>query len=164
MSEPRPSTPTFNHVAMSVPADLLDEAHRGEILRFYDEVFGWTEMPTMTEDRVRLVLRAYTNEQFVFVVADPDPMTCPEGDHFGMSVGTPAELYETLERAKKFRERDDRVEIEEVAVEDFRVLKLHSFYVRYRLPLRVEVQCFDWAEGFDGSSHPGDGGDGGDSA
>ncbi len=160
-TEPRKRIPRFNHVAMSVPADLLDEQGRTELLRFYGEVFGWTEMPTMSEDRVRLVLRAHDNEQFVFLVADPEPMTCPEGDHFGMSVGTTEELYETLERAKKFRETDARVEIEEIPVEDFTVLKLHSFYVRYRLPLRIEVQCFDWAEGVDGSSLPDSGnGDG----
>ena len=33
--------PRFNHVAMSLPADLLDERNRADITRFYDEVFGW---------------------------------------------------------------------------------------------------------------------------
>jgi hypothetical protein len=147
--------PTFNHVAMSVPADLLDREGRENLLRFYGEVFGWSEMPTLTEDRKRLVLRAYDNEQFVFIVADPEPMRCPQGDHFGMSVGTPAELHEMLDRARKFREQDPRVEIVEPQVEDFKVLQLHNFYVRYLLPLMVEVQCYEWAEGFDGSSQPG---------
>lgn len=41
-------TPRFNHVAMSVPADLLDERGRREICDFYDEVFGWKELPTLT--------------------------------------------------------------------------------------------------------------------
>ena len=146
--------PTFNHVAMSVPADGLDEPSREEILGFYGEVFGWTEMPTMTEDRVRLVLRVYNNEQFVFLHADPEPMRCPKLDHFGMSVGTPEQLYELLERARKFKTRDDRVEIVEPQVEDYKVLKLHNFYVRYLLPLMVEVQCYEWSEGFDGNSLP----------
>lgn len=146
--------PRFNHVAMSVAAELLDEQGRSEILAFYAEVFGWSEMPTLTEDRVRLVLRAYNNEQFVFLVADPQPMRCPDGDHFGMSVGSPRELLEMLERARKFRVRDDSVEIVEHEVEDYGVLKLHSCYVRYRLPLMIEVQCYEWAEGFDGNSLP----------
>ncbi len=138
--------PTFNHVAMSVPADRLGEQSREEILRFYGEVFGWTEMPTMTEDRVRLVLRVYNNEQFVFLHADPEPMRCPGLDHFGMSVGTPEQLYEMLERARQFKARDDRVEIVEPQVEDHKVLKLHNFYVRYRLPMMIEVQCYEWQE------------------
>jgi hypothetical protein len=146
--------PTFNHVALSVPAELLDERGRADLLRFYGEVFGWSEMPTLTQDRERLVLRAYNNEQFVFLVADPEPLRCPPGDHFGMSVGTPRELHEMLGRARKFRERDARVEIVEPEVEDFKVLKLHNFYVRYLLPLRVEVQCYEWAPGFDGGSLP----------
>jgi hypothetical protein len=147
-------TPTFNHVAISVPADALGEEGRAQILRFYGEVFGWTEMPTLTLDRERLVMRAYSNEQFVYVVADPKPMACGSLDHFGMSVGAPEELYEMLARARKFKEKDDRVEIVDPTVEDFRVLKLHNFYVRFGLPMLVEVQCFDWAEGVGPDSLP----------
>jgi hypothetical protein len=145
---------TFNHVAMSVPADLLDERGRAELLRFHSEVFGWTEMPTLTIDRERLVLRAYHNEQFVFLVADPEPMRCPRMDHFGMSVATPEELDELLARARKFRERDARVEIVDRHTDDYGVLKLHSFYVRYRLPLMLEVQCYEWAPGVGPDSLP----------
>jgi len=152
-SEPR--TPTFNHVAISLPPEALDAAGRAAILRFYADVFGWSEMPTMTEDRKRLVMRAYSNEQFVFLVADPEPMTAAPGDHFGMSVATPEELYAMHERATKFQRGDASVEIVEPTVEDFEVLKLHNFYVRYRLPLMVEVQCFDWAEGVGPDSMPG---------
>ncbi len=150
----RSRMPQFNHVAMSLPADTLDEAGRADILRFYGEVFGWTEMPTLTEDRVRLVLRAHSNEQFVFLVADPEPMVCPRMDHFGMSVGTPDELAAIRERARKFRERDPRVEIVDGEIEDYKVLKLHNFYVRYLLPMSVEVQCYEWAEGVDANSLP----------
>jgi hypothetical protein len=147
--------PTFNHVAMSVPADLLSAQSRSELLGFYGEVFGWTEMPTMTADRERLVLRVHSNEQFVFLIADPQPMACPRMDHFGLSVGAPAELYEAVERARKFRDRDPRVEIIEPEIEDYKVLKLHNFYVRYRLPMMVEVQCYEWAPGVGPSSLPG---------
>jgi hypothetical protein len=157
MSDPNPQRrlPTFNHVAMSVSADLLSAQSRAELLDFYGEVFGWTEMPTMTQDRERMVLRVHSNEQFVFLIADAQPMACPRMDHFGLSVGAPAELYETVERARKFRERDARVEIIEPEIEDYKVLKLHNFYVRYRLPLMVEVQCYEWAPGVGPASLPG---------
>jgi hypothetical protein len=151
----QPRLPTFNHIAMSVPPEALDAEGRAAILRFHADVFGWTEMPTMTEDRVRLVMRAYSNEQFVYLVADPEPMTAAKLDHFGMSVGTPDELYAMLDRARKFQQDDPQVEIVEPTVEDFKVLRLHNFYVRYRLPLMVEVQCFDWAEGVGPDSLPG---------
>ncbi len=138
--------PRFNHVAMSVPAELLSAAGRAELLRFYEDVFGWTEIPSLTEDEKRLVLQAYRNDQFVFLVADPKPMTCPGMDHFGMSVGSLQELEGMLERARKFKEQDDRVEIVERNTDDFKVVKLHNFYVRYRLPLMVEVQYYEWSE------------------
>ena len=142
----RQRKPRFNHVAMSVPAELLSAAGRAELLRFYEDVFGWTEIPSLTEDDKRLVLQAYRNDQFGFLVADPKPMTCPGMDHFGMSVGSLQELEGMLERARKFKEQDDRVEIVERNTDDFKVLKLHNFYVRYRLPLMVEVQYYEWSE------------------
>jgi hypothetical protein len=154
MTEKAKRRPRFNHVAMSVPADALDAAGRDDLLRFYDEVFGFTEMPGLTVDRERLVLRAYSNEQFVFIHADPEPMQCAKMDHFGMSVGSRAEFDEMIDRARKYREKDERVEIVEPQTEDYKVLKLHNFYVRYRLPLMIEVQCYEWAEGVDEQSLP----------
>src|SRR6266496_2709008 len=126
-STPQRRQPRFNHVAMSMPADALDETGRKEIVEFYREVFGWEELPTLTEDRHRLVLQAYNYEQFVFLIADEPPMTCPHLDHFGMSVGTSDELDEILDRSKAFAAHDDRVEIIDRSVEDHGVLKLHSF-------------------------------------
>jgi hypothetical protein len=151
---PAASVATFNHVALSVPAELLAEHGREELLGFYGEVFGWTEMPTLTRDRELLVLRAHSNEQFVFLAASEEPMRCPSGDHFGMSVDTPEALRALLECARAFAGRDPRVEIEENEVEDFGVLRLHAFYVRYRLPMKIEVQCFEWAPGFGPQSLP----------
>jgi hypothetical protein len=144
---------------MSVPAELLGEAGRSDILRFYGDVFGWTELPTLTADRDRLVLRAHSNEQFVFLVADDEPMRTGEACHFGLSVGTPAELDALLERARRFARDDPRVAIEDKTVEDHHgVLSLHSFYVGFLLPLRVEVQCYEWAAGLGPQSLPGSNG------
>ena len=138
--------PRFNHVAMSVPADLLDEDGRAALLRFYSDVFGFEELPTETLDRKRLVMKAYSNEQFVFLIADDAPMTCPRLDHFGMSVDTMAELDDMLERAHAFKARDDRVDIVEKHADEFEgFLVLTSFYVRYLLPMMIEVQHYDWA-------------------
>jgi hypothetical protein len=134
----------FNHVAISVPADLLDAAGRHDLLAFYGDVFGWDEMPTLTRDRELFVLRCGSNEQFVYLSAAEDPMRCPSMDHVGLSVETPAELDAMLERARKRREQDPEVEIVERGLDDYGFLKLHNFYVRYRLPLMIEVQCFEW--------------------
>ena len=144
---PKPGQPRFNHVAMSVPADLLDEQGRADIVAFYDEVFGWKELPTETVDREKLVLSAYTCDQFGFLIADDPPMTAPRLDHFGMGVATVDELDDFLERAKRYKEKDDRVEIIDKKVEEHPGLNLTNCYVGYLLPLMVEVQHFDWQIG-----------------
>lgn len=46
----------FNHVAVTVP---LDAGGRAGLLRLYREVFGRTEMPTLSQDLGRRVLRAW---------------------------------------------------------------------------------------------------------
>ena len=142
------SHPQFNHVAMSVPSSLLDDAGRADLLRFHEEVFGWTEMPTMTEPGRRLVLQAYRWDQFVFLISEDDPMRCPRLDHFGMSVSTQEDFDTYLQRAEAFARKDDRVDLIGHEVEEFGdYLKLHNFYVRFLLPMMVEVQYYDWAEG-----------------
>ena len=141
------STPRFNHVALSVPGTLLDDAGRAEIVGFYGDVFGWDEMPTMTTPGRQLVLQAYTYDQFVFLVADDDPMRCPRTDHVGMAVDTLDELRTFHERARARAAVDDRVEVSDEEVDDFGFLRLHNFYVGFLLPLTVEVQHWDWAEG-----------------
>ena len=136
--------PQFNHVAMSMPADALDEEGRTAICDFYGEVFGWEELPTQTLDRKRLVLSAHTYEQFVFLIADDQPIAAPRLDHFGLSVGSLDELNAAHARAVAYRSRDERVDIIDPAVEDHQVLKLHNFYVGYLLPLMVEVQYWSF--------------------
>ncbi len=142
------SHPRFNHVAMSVPSSLLDDQGRADILRFHEEVFGWSEMPTMTEPGRRLVLQAYRWDQFVFLIAEDDPMRCPRLDHFGMSVDSQEQFDTYLERARAFADKDERVDLIDHEVEEFGdFLTLHNFYVRFLLPMMVEVQYYDWAEG-----------------
>lgn len=139
---PRPGSPRFNHVAMSVPADLLDPGGRRDIVSFYAEVFGWQELPSETIDRRRLVLSAYRYDQFVFLLAAEESMTAPAGDHFGLGVASVDELEEFYRRAVTYRQRDDRVRIVDPIVEHHPGLELTSFYVGFLLPLMVEVQHF----------------------
>jgi hypothetical protein len=135
--------PRFNHVAMSLPADLLDEEHRRQLVDFYTRVFGFVEYDVLTEDRRRLVFGAYSHEQFMFLIADEPHMTTARLDHFGMSVGSMDELDELLARCRAYQASDDRVEIIDKHVDDYGMLRLWSFYVRFLLPLMVEVQFFE---------------------
>ena len=138
--------PRLNHVALSVAPDALDEAGRADLLAVYGVVFGFEEYPQLTEDRARLVLRAHTHEQFVFIIATPSPMVAPRLDHFGLSVSSKAEFDEVYARAAAWRDaHPGEVDLIEPTVEEYvGALALHSFYLGYRLPLMVETQFFDY--------------------
>ncbi|HMJ76208.1 MAG TPA: VOC family protein [Iamia sp.] len=150
MSEPTGPTftqpPRFNHVALSLPPDALDEAGREAIKGFYGDVFGFEEYAELTKDREQLVLRAHTHEQFVFLIADEDPLRGPRMDHFGLSVATLDEFQDIARRAAAWKEKaPDEVDLVEPSVEEYvGALRLHSFYVGYRLPLMVETQHFEY--------------------
>ena len=138
--------PRFNHVAMSMPSVSLDADGRAAICAFYGDVFGFEEYPELTEDQRRLVLRAHHHEQFVFLIAEDEPMKAPRLDHFGLSVSTLDDFNEVLRRARAWKEKEpEAVDLIESKVEEYEgMLNLHSFYVGYRLPLLVETQHFEY--------------------
>ena len=138
--------PRFNHVAVSVAADQLDGAGRAALTVFYGDVFGMEEYSELTEDRARLVLRVHSHEQFLFVVAEDKPMTAPPMDHFGLSVASVGDFQEVARRAAAWKEREpEQVEVIDPTAEEFvGALRLHSFYLRYRLPLLIETQHFEF--------------------
>jgi hypothetical protein len=138
--------PRLNHVAMSLSPDLLDEEHRRCIVDFYSDVFGFVELPMLTEDRRRLVLQVHNIEQFLFLIAEETPMTCPRLDHWGVSVGEESELDDILARARSWQTCDDRVDIIDKKVEDHGMLAITSIYVRYLLPMMLEVQWWDYKD------------------
>jgi hypothetical protein len=138
--------PRFNHVAMSLPSDLLDEESRTDICRFFDEVLGFQEMAVMTENRHRLILSCVHWDQFIFLIAEDDPMRCPRMDHYGFSVGSLDELKGIQQRAEAFREKDDRMDLIDLHADDQKVVKIHSLYVRYILPMTIEFQYWEFPE------------------
>ena len=138
--------PHFNHVALSLPKESLSPEGRSEIVDFYGDVFGWVEHEQMTEDGRRLVLGVHTYDQFVFLVAEDEPMRSPRGDHFGLSVSTREDFDAVLDRAKARAGADERVQLMDHSVDDYEVVKIHSFYVRHLLPLTVEVQWWEWPQ------------------
>jgi hypothetical protein len=146
-------TPRFNHVAMSMPADLLTATNRADICRFWHDVFGFDEIAVMTEDRRRLILSCVHWDQFLYLIADDDPMRCPRMDHFGFSVGTLEELQGLQERATAFKAHDDRVDLIDLHVDDQTVVRIHSLYVRYVLPMMCEVQWWEFAGSSTGREH-----------
>ena len=155
MSEALTSIPRFNHVALTVASEMLSGETGTALKRFYGEVFGWGEMPSMGKEGELIVLRVHSHEQFVYLHAGEKPLRCPPTDHFGLQVATPQELDDVLDRARKYQESDGRVEITDRQEQDFKAVVLYSVYIRYLLPMCIELQCYEWAEGFDAQTMPG---------
>jgi hypothetical protein len=136
--------PRFNHVAMSVPGDLLGARGREDLCAFFDQVFGFEELPTMTIDRRRLIFSCGHWDQFIFLIAEDEPMRCPRMDHYGFSVGSLSELQAVQERVEKFRQGDERVDLIDLHGDDQGPITIHSLYVRYLLPMMCEVQWWEF--------------------
>ncbi len=136
--------PRLNHVAMSLDAGLLDATGRADLCTFWGATFGFEELTEMTVDRRRLVLSCVHWDQFLFLIADDEPMRCPRMDHFGFSVGSLGELQGVRDRVAAFGGHDDRVDLIDLAVDDQGVVKIHSIYVGYVLPMMAEVQWWEF--------------------
>ena len=67
-------------------------------------------------------------------------------DHFGFALGNLDELTGVRDRAVAFREHDDRVDLIDLAVDDQGMIKIHSIYVKYLLPMMCEFQWWEFVK------------------
>jgi hypothetical protein len=140
-----PFAPRINHVAISVDADVMDEAGRAALLDFFSEVFGWVEGDNSTEKGNPLILYTGTLGQFVYLLPAKDEfMVTPNMDHFGMEVSSLEEMAEILERVKAYKAKDVRVRFTEVGAMVTRYgekkYTLTNAYVWFLIPLWIELQ------------------------
>jgi hypothetical protein len=140
-----PFAPRINHVAISVDADLMDEAGRAALLDFFSEIFGWTEGDNSTEKGNPLILYTGSLGQFLYLLPAKDEfMVTPNMDHFGMEVSSMNELTEILERVKAYKAKDDRVRFTEVGSMVTRYenkqYTLTNAYIWFLIPLWIELQ------------------------
>ena len=93
------------------------------------------------------MLRAHHHEQFVFLIADERADDARRASTTSACRSRPSTTSTRSHRraaAWKAKEPDD-VDLIEPQVEEYAaMLNLHSFYVRYRLPMMVETQHFEY--------------------
>jgi hypothetical protein len=131
---------------MSVSAELLNEENRKAMTGFFDEVLGFSEMEEMTIDQKRMIMSCVHWDQFIFLIADDPPMSCPRLDHFGFSVGSKDDLMGVLERAEAYKEKDERVDIIGYKLDDQNTIKIHSVYVKFMTPMMAEIQYWEFVD------------------
>jgi hypothetical protein len=137
--------PFINHVAISVDAAVLDENGRAALLDFYGEVFGWVEGDNSTEKGNPLILYTGEMRQFLYLLpVEHDFLRAPRLDHFGLEVSSLEQLRALVERARAYREKDDRVTIIDIdemvthgSSSDF---TLTNAYIGFLIPLMIELQ------------------------
>ncbi len=134
----------FNHMELTFPVGTLDDVFRKEVDAFYGDVFGWTGTDTEVVGQLcHLLLTGSDNGDFILLAESPKPMSSPGYDHLGLLHATRAEVDDRLERAKRWHEKDDRVQIKEyddLVIDD---LVVHAFYVKHLLPIYFDVQCME---------------------
>ena len=139
--------PRFNHMELTLPPGALAERRR-EISEFYGDLFGWDSLDVPILGQVGLLLRSDPEtSQFILVTEQRRHLSSPGYDHLGLLYDRREEVDLLLEKAKKWRERDPRVEIKEY--EDLRTggTVVHAFYVRHLLPIWFDVQVIEHAPG-----------------
>ncbi len=143
-------TPRFNHVAISMDPEVLDDQGRKDVLQFFGQVFGWTEGDNTGEKGNPLILYTGTFAQFVYLLPADPPLVAPSLDHFGLEVATKEELALYVDRAKTYKQTDDRVRIIDIEsrttpgpTHDY---TLTSAYIGFLLPLLVELQHLERRE------------------
>jgi hypothetical protein len=140
-----PVRPIINHLAITVDAEILDDAGRASLLDFYGAVFGWTEGDNSTEQGNPLIIYTGQLRQYLYLLPSTGEfLRAPRLDHFGLEVSSLDELDEILDRARAYRERDDRLAIIDRAQmtthgpnSDF---TLTNAYLSFLLPLQIELQ------------------------
>ena len=142
------ATMRFNHMELTFPRGTLTTEVREEIDAFYEGVFGWTGVDAEVVGQMCHILLSEEAQQFILLAESDKPMQSPGYDHLGVLCDTRDEVDELLERAKRWREKDDRVQITEFADDLVQgPVTVHAFYVKYLLPIRFDVQVIEHAPG-----------------
>ena len=134
----------FNHMELTFARGTLTDEFREEVDAFYGSVFGWkatdTELVGQQDELVGV------RQQDVAKLAESSkPMSSPGFDHLGLLQDTRAEVDDLLEACKRYREKDDRVQIQEYEDLVYPQLTVHAFYVKYLLPIYFDVQSMERA-------------------
>ena len=118
---------------MSVPPGTLTEEWRTQVLDFYGELFGWTEM-----DKLRLPdrLTIAVGSSYINVRARDDAPAYSGYEHFGVLFSSADEVRAIWERASKL---DVDLTLEPLNDTGDGYV---SFRLRYLLPLTIEAQYF----------------------
>lgn len=132
----------FNHMELTFARGTLTDQFREEVDAFYHSVFGWAATDTdVVGQRCHILLP--DADQFILLAESGKPMSSPGFDHLGLLQDSRIEVDSLLEACQRYREKDDRVQIQEYEDLVYPHLTVHTFYVKYLLPIYFDVQSME---------------------
>ena len=141
----------INHLELTLPPGTL-EREKANLNAFYSDVFGFEgiEVPMVQLDCPKYLLRFDPeSSQFLFLTEEKDALQSTSFDHIGLLLDDRAAVDAAYEKCRQWQARDERVEIMELQDMDAAMVNNHSFYVRYILPLWIELQALEFRPGFE---------------
>ena len=132
----------FNHMELTFARGTLTDEFREEVDAFYGSVFGWKATDADVVGQSCHILLP-DDDQFILLAESGKPMSSPGFDHLGLLQDTRAEVDDLLEACKRYRDKDDRVQIQEYDDLVYPQLTVHAFYVKYLLPIYFDVQSME---------------------
>lgn len=140
----------INHLELTLtPGTLAQE--KANLNGFYQDIFGWEgiEVPMVKLDCAKYLLRFDAeSSQFLFLTEEPNALKSSSYDHIGLILEDRTAVDVAYEKARQWQQKDARVEIMEMQDMDAGMLNNHSFYVRYILPLWIELQALEYKPEF----------------
>ena len=118
---------------MSVPIGTLTDEYRAELLSFFGELLGWTEIEGLRlPDRLTILVG---HNDYINLRERPSPTVYSDYEHFGI-------VMESIDEADALWDRLNH-DLRDVHLEpNTKDLGFRSFRFRYLLPLAIEVQAF----------------------
>jgi hypothetical protein len=124
---------------ITFPAGTLTPEFYEDVRAFYGDVFGFTCTTQPMFGQRSITMRAGHND-FILLIEGDEPMRAPGFDHLGFELESRGEVDATLEKVKRWRDRDERIELKEYddGVMDDRLYR--AYYVKHLLPIWFDVQ------------------------
>ena len=138
----------INHVELTVPHGFV-AANGDAVATFFAAVFGFRRTIFPGLEVAHLVLASDEDgSQFLFLCEAPEPAILRGDDHLGFHLDSEAQVDAALARCQAQQLNDPRVEIRLFEDLDLERTVTRAFYVRYLLPLWIDVQHIRAKPGF----------------
>lgn len=137
----------FNHMELTLPQGQLD-VWRERLTAFYGDVFGFKACDIDIFGQTAFALSTdAADSQFILIAESEKALASPGYDHLGFLLDSREEVDQKLAACRAWQQQDAAVEILEYDDLILPDTVTRAFYVRYGLPIWIDVQHIAYREG-----------------